>query len=211
MAEIDKIKFTVNYSSPTFKFFEPFLSLKDELLNRIAGDENYRADAKSILEGDRNAAEGRLRKLEETLTAGRQLKNCENSDEKALPPYLAEIVSGITGVMRAARTDVYFNVDGRFDVVTLSARGQYSELCGVNFDRGSFVTVRRETNMYGTEKYSVAIRGEKFWLALAAGPSGQKIKTGAVLRVYACDGNGLYADSAAKYFDTVPMLSGLRA
>ena len=211
MAEIDKIKFTINYSSPTFRFFEPFLSLKDELINRIAEDANYEADAKSILDGDKNAAEGRLRKLEETLAAGRQLVNCESTDEKALPSRLAETASGIVGVAREARTDVYFNVEGRFDVVTLSARGQYAETCCVTLGKDSFVTVRRETNMYGSEKYSVAIRGEDFWLALAAGPSGQKIKTGAVLRIFACDANGLYADSAAKYFDTAPLLRGLRA
>ena len=211
MADTDRIKFTINYASPTFKFFEPFLSLKDELLNRIAEDKSYEADAKSILDGDKNAAEGRLRKLEETLTAGRQIKNCENAEEKALPPYLAEIAANIYGTAKAARTDVYFNVEGKFDVVTLSARGQYSELLGVTLDRSSAVTVRRETNMYGNEKYSAALRGEKFWIALAAGPSGQKIKTGAVLRIYACDENGLYADTASKYLDPAPMLKGLRA
>ena len=211
MADIDRIKFTVNYASPTFRFFEPFLSLKDELLNRIAEDKDYAADAKSILEGDKNAAEGRLRKLEETLTAGRRLINCENVEEKALPPYLDNIASQIEGVARAARTDVYFNVVGLFDVVTLSARGQYSEIRSVMLGSDSAVTVRRETNMYGNEKYSVALRGEDYWIALAAGPSGQKIKTGAVLRIFACDKDGLYADSAAKYFDPAPMLKGLRA
>lgn len=211
MAEIEKIKFTVNYSSPTFRFFEPFLSLKDELLNRIAEDGSYNADAESILNGDKNAAEGRLRKLEETITSGRQLINFENSEEKALPPYLADIASGIKGVVRAARTDVYFGVEGKFDIVTLSARGQYSEIVGVTLDKSSYVTVRRETNMYGNEKYSIALRGNDFWLALAAGPSGQKIKTGAVLRIFACDKDGLYADAAAKYLDVAPMLCKLRA
>ncbi len=204
---IVSIKRTIWSNYDKFRTLGVFYLEKNAVLDKIVSmsDDEIAKIADECREGGvrwRNFVKY-LNKIEAEILGEREIIDLTQLDDKALEAVDGKSISELVDIHeKASGVAVSFNLNGKFDILAKGNRNGCFELKNAAVSPESEFTLVNELNAFWEDRYSVALKGEKFSVAIAAEDPKTGKKGSSCVRIYVIDDTSVRIDDLGKYIDT---------
>ena len=205
--------FECRYFTPASHPFASLFNVKEKLAEALINENIKGVSYKDIerFASSDGVLQGKSEKVYAAYAAGRDTVSGINKPDKVLPDKYAKIAESITVKENLLNTEIFFGLCGKCDVYKTFGKSGQDIVRGVTLDKDSSFAVRDKLCGYAESYYSVALSFADLDFALAVVPNTSAVKGNACVALTFADNTGIYIDSADKYFDTTPLVSGLKS
>lgn len=208
--DIVSIKRTIWSNYDKFRTLGVFFLERNEVLRKIESltDEEIAKIAEECREGGVRwkGFVKHLNKIETSLIGGREIIDYSLTDERVFDTIGGRPVAEFIRVIE--KTDgvaVAFDVNGKFDVLAKGNRNGCFDVKNLTVTPESEFTLVNELTNFWEDRYSVALKGENFSVAVSAEDPKTGKKGSSCAKIYVIEPNAIKIDDLGKYIDTAPL------
>lgn len=204
--ELSALSTFISYAESKSELLSNFYDVQALLLEKMESEpQMYKA--KEVLGSP--LSNGKIKKsfdmLDRKYVKKKTVVDGTKDAEAVIPEEIKGYFRGFSCRQTAAETYIQCHFDMVCDIHMNIPRENKLNLHRIPVTEGSEFGVQNIFNLYGTEKFVLAFRGEKVALSIVASAQGA-VKGSGEIFVYAMTEDCIYKDTASKYFDVSALL-----
>lgn len=204
--ELSALSTFISYAESKSELLSNFYDVQSLLLEKMESEpQMYKA--KEVLGSP--LSNGKIKKsfdmLDRKYVKKKLIVDAIKDANAIIPDEIKEYFGKFSCSQTVAETYIQCHFDMVCDIYMNIPRENKLNLRHISVTEGSKFGVQNIFNLYGSEKFVLAFRGEKIALSLVASAQGA-VKGSGEIFVYAMTEDCIYRDIASKYFDVAALL-----